>query len=229
MLVATEWLREAVQQQHKDADSSFNKERKLDWAELLTMLGLETEWVKAPQADGLTLARIVGQADGMCKLEHGAGTVRAQMPEKALGVGSIVAYCVNSGEIVTSGRGLESDWLKFGPEDEDGVGQGVLGWLGLDQDRLEVSPTPDRGDCLSIAGLAREASAALGRCHPGIAPRPTVPEDIGDSISVKLNSGTATARYCGRFVRGHQHPCAHPALDEEQAAGGGHRQQLLRG
>ena len=201
MLVATEWLREAVLRQHEDADSSL-KERGLDWAELLTMLGLETEWVNAPQADGLTLARIVGQEGGMCTLDHGGGTAQAKAPEKALGVGSVVAYCKDSGSIVTSGRGLESDWLKFSREDEEGVGQGVLGWLGLDQDRLEVSPTPDRGDCLSIAGLAREAGAALGRCHPGIAPRPPVKEEISDSISVRLNSGTATARYCGRFVRG---------------------------
>ena len=59
--------------------------------------------------------------------------------------------------------GIESDaeGLLELPADAP-VGQDVVTLLGLDDRVIELGLTPNRGDCLSIAGLAREVAALNG-------------------------------------------------------------------
>ena len=42
------------------------------------------------------------------------------------------------------------------------VGASLLDALGLDDEVLNISVTPNRGDCLSVLGLAREVAAVTG-------------------------------------------------------------------
>ncbi|MDP1717144.1 MAG: phenylalanine--tRNA ligase subunit beta, partial [Burkholderiales bacterium] len=73
--------------------------------------------------------------------------------------------------------------------------------LDLDDQVLTTKPTPNRGDCLSILGMAREVAAITGAKIEvsGITP---VPPASGETLSVTLEAPQACPRYCGRLVRG---------------------------
>ncbi|GGI95933.1 phenylalanine--tRNA ligase subunit beta [Halopseudomonas pertucinogena] len=80
------------------------------------------------------------------------------------------------------------------------VGQCLRKYLGLDDAIIEVDLTPNRGDCLSIAGLAREVGANYGVpvTRPAIeAVAPTHDE----TRPVELMAPAACSRYLGRVVR----------------------------
>ena len=201
MLVATEWLREAVLRQYPGT-APGNWDEAVDLAELLTMIGLEAEWVRPPAVDGDIVLAGVAAVPGENELVLDCGDGRQlQVPRPSgekVATGSVVACCRQSGRLISSGHGLESDWLRFGRDDAAGIGQPVLAWLGLDKDRLELSPTPDRGDCLSVTGLAREVGAALGFAIPGEPRYEPEAEEIEDTISADMKPpGTATGRYSG--------------------------------
>ena len=80
------------------------------------------------------------------------------------------------------------------------VGRCLRDYLGLDDAIIEVDLTPNRGDCLSIAGLAREVAANYAEtvCRPQIDPVPAVHEE---TRPVELLAAAACPRYIGRVVR----------------------------
>ena len=197
MLVATEWL-QAMLPEKRDAL------QQCDLAELLSMRGLESDWLPIPQADGVIIAKIAAIGASGYSLDCGAGKQcqAALLNGFEYAVDDLVAYCGKSGKIVTSGYGLESECFKLTAADAPSIGMPLTSWLGLDGSRLEVSPTPDRGDCLSILGLSRELAAALGCGRPKLPEYKPVAEEITDVIKVNIKPATATACYYGRFIRG---------------------------
>ncbi len=81
------------------------------------------------------------------------------------------------------------------------LGAGVRDYLQLDDACIEINLTPNRGDCLSIAGLAREVGAEHG-CSvrkPEIKPQPPVHDG---RLSITLAASAACPRYAGRIIRG---------------------------
>jgi len=69
----------------------------------------------------------------------------------------------------------------------------------LDDHVLEVELTPNRGDCLSVMGLARDVSAITGaRYRPLSAKKP--PVKSSRKLPVKLSAKLSCARYAGRAV-----------------------------
>ncbi|MEH6389986.1 phenylalanine--tRNA ligase subunit beta [Pseudomonas profundi] len=80
------------------------------------------------------------------------------------------------------------------------VGQDVREYLRLDDAIIEVDLTPNRGDCLSIAGLAREVAANYGEqvTRPQIEPIAPVNDD---TRPVELRASQACPRYVGRVIR----------------------------
>lgn len=81
------------------------------------------------------------------------------------------------------------------------VGEDFRAWLGLDDSCIEVDLTPNRGDCLGLAGIAREVGV-LNRTlvtPPTIEP---VPATIDDTLSVELLDPVGCPRYLGRIVKG---------------------------
>ncbi len=69
---------------------------------------------------------------------------------------------------------------------------------------LEVSVTPNRGDCLSHRGIGRELAAALGR--PFEPPAPEPPKEMGEpanrAIRVTIEDPEGCPRYLAAVVRG---------------------------
>jgi len=111
---------------------------------------------------------------------------------------------VQSDGMLCSGRELglaqESEGLLELPADAP-VGRDLRDYLGLDEAVIELALTPNRGDCLSIRGLAREAGTAwhLPVRAPAIEP---VPAKSDEAVAVWLEDPAACPRYVGRVIRG---------------------------
>lgn len=73
--------------------------------------------------------------------------------------------------------------------------------LELDDQLITLKPTPNRGDCLSIAGIAREVAAVTGAALMLLDIK-AVRVTSTDRLSVTLEAPQACPRYCGRLVRG---------------------------
>ncbi len=92
-----------------------------------------------------------------------------------------------------------SDGIMTLPSDAP-VGQDIREWLALDDHAIELDLTPDRSDCLSLAGVAREVGV-LNRSpvtEPAMKPVPPVQDD---RYSVQLDAPGACPRYLCRVVR----------------------------
>ena len=80
------------------------------------------------------------------------------------------------------------------------VGQDIRVYLDLEDASIEVDLTPNRGDCLSLAGLAREVGAlyAATVTRPVVA---TVPAAHDEVRSIEVLAPAACPRYLGRVIR----------------------------
>ncbi len=93
----------------------------------------------------------------------------------------------------------QSDGLMLLAEDAQ-TGQDFSDYLQLNDHVIDVSLTPNRGDCLSVLGLAREV-AVLNKIELTPPPSKSVYALIEDTLDIRLNSGEGCSRYCGRIVR----------------------------
>ena len=97
------------------------------------------------------------------------------------------------------GMAESSDGLMELPADAP-VGQNIREYLELDDKIIDVDLTPNRGDCLSIAGLAREVSAnflaeVTEEQVAEVAPA------IDDTFPVKVEAPEGCPRFVGRVIR----------------------------
>lgn len=86
-------------------------------------------------------------------------------------------------------------------EEDAPVGQDFREYLKLEDATIEVDLTPDRGDCLSIAGIAREVGVLNRTLVDVIRSRPIKPA-IEDRFDVELEAPEDCPVYCCRVVRG---------------------------
>ena len=91
--------------------------------------------------------------------------------------------------------------------------------LDLDDSVLEVKLTPNRADCLSILGLAREVAAITGAPLAALPLQP-VSDDGNQHRSVRVEDPLACPRFCGRVIQRHRR--------QRADAGDGFRQRLER-
>lgn len=80
-------------------------------------------------------------------------------------------------------------------------GMAITQALDLDDTAIEVDLTPNRGDCLGLAGVAREVGV-LNRVAVNEAPGAPVADVIDDTFPVELAAPEGCPRYLGRVVRG---------------------------
>ena len=102
------------------------------------------------------------------------------------------------------------------------VGSDFRDWLNLDDTLIEVDLTPDRGDCLSMIGIARDVSA-LNSCDLSQPPMHDVEPVIDDAISVNLEAQDACPRYLCRVIRGIDQTAETPLWMQERLRRGGIR------
>ena len=94
-----------------------------------------------------------------------------------------------------------SGLLRFA--EEVPLGRSVVEALELEEPILEVAVTPNRGDCLSIYGLAREVAAVAGKIlKPFSVPDLPLGEEIFSETEVIIEAPELCFRYAGRLIKG---------------------------
>jgi phenylalanyl-tRNA synthetase beta chain len=81
------------------------------------------------------------------------------------------------------------------------VGEPVADYLHLEDTVFEINVTPNRGDCFSVVGIARELAArrAVALTPPRASGGAAV---TAETFPISLNAGAACPRFAGRVVRG---------------------------
>ncbi|MBI1283030.1 MAG: phenylalanine--tRNA ligase subunit beta [Thiobacillus sp.] len=102
----------------------------------------------------------------------------------------------------TKELGLEgaADGLMVLPDDAP-VGEDFRSWLNLDDTLITLKLTPNRADCLSMQGLAREIGAITG-ADVHLPQTVEVEVRIQDTQAVQVSAREACPLYLGRVVRG---------------------------
>ncbi len=166
-----------------------------------------------PDADKLSVCTVDADQGGQLQIVCGAKNVAAGMKVPVALVGAVLpgGFKIKQAKL----RGVESFGMicsssELGlTETSEGimglpldapVGGDFRNYLNLDDKYIEVDLTPDRGDCLSIAGIAREVGviSRSGVTAPAIEP---VPSQIEDRFPVSLAAPEACPRYACRIIR----------------------------
>jgi phenylalanyl-tRNA synthetase beta chain len=172
------------------------------------------EAVQHPNADRLRACR-VDTGDGIVSVVCGAPNARTGMKAVFAPPGSFIpgkGVVLKVGEIrgVQSagmllsvnemGLGDEHDGILELPQDAP-VGVSYPVWAGMDDPVIDISVTPNRGDALSVRGVARDlAAAGLGRLLP-FAPAP-VPSVGPSAVAWAVEMPDACPWVLGRTIRG---------------------------
>ncbi|MBS0387895.1 MAG: phenylalanine--tRNA ligase subunit beta [Proteobacteria bacterium] len=157
-------------------------------------------------AGGGELQIVCGAANARAGLRTALAVVGAQLPgDKTIGAAKLRG--VESQGMLCSARELGLSEAGEGilelPADAP-VGASLRDYLRLDESLLEIGITPNRGDAMSVLGIARELSAASGRPlraapHPDVAPARV---QIDEQFPVRLMPGAGCARFGRRIIRG---------------------------
>ena len=164
-----------------------------------------------PEADKLVVCRVSGGLKE-CQVVCGAPNARAGIKTPFAPAGaSFPELKIKKMKL----RGVESDGMlcsekELGLSDNhEGlmelplnapVGEDIRAYLKLDDTAIHLDLTPNRGDCLSMIGLARE-TGLMNRLHV-IEPEPQpVKPTIDDTLPVELAAGDACPRFVGRVIK----------------------------
>ncbi len=172
------------------------------------------EVVKHPNADRLNVCQVnVGEAQPI-SIVCGASNVAVGVKVPCARIGAVLpgdfkikqakVRSIESFGMLCSAKELglaqTSDGLWLLPEDAP-VGKTIREYLDLDDQLFTLKLTPNRSDCSSLFGIAREVSALTAT--------PCQPLDIkvtsltsNEKLSVKVDDATACPAYYGRLIRG---------------------------
>ncbi|BFM21386.1 phenylalanine--tRNA ligase subunit beta [Gilvimarinus japonicus] len=167
-----------------------------------------------PDADKLRVCQVAGHPDGGdIQVVCGAPNARVGLKAPFATVGAQLPgdFKIKKAKL----RGVESFGMLCGQteleagDDDSGlwelasdapVGQDLRDYLNLNDTLIEVDITPNRGDCLSVRGLARELGVINRQAVSAVAVKP-VAEAIADTRSVTLQAPESCSRYLGRVIR----------------------------
>ena len=185
--------------------------------------------VRHPQADKLQVCKVstggqeplqivCGAANARVGLKTALATVGATLPgDKAIGAAKLRG--VESAGMLCSAKELgltdASDGILELPADAP-VGTDLRAYLDLDDAILELNVTPNRGDAMSVLGIAREV-AALQRSRLKTLPSAGNPaRQLTDTFPVKLSHPTGCPKLVSRVVRGIDNKRSSPAWLRER-------------
>jgi phenylalanyl-tRNA synthetase beta chain len=172
------------------------------------------EAVQHPEADRLRVCKVAA-AQGELQIVCGAPNARAGIKVALANIGTVIP--TNGMEIKKSKiRGVESQGmlcsareLGIGTEDsgimelnaEAKIGASIVELLGLNDPLIDLSITANRGDCVSIYGIARELAAkGIGTLKP--LPAPKIVNKGKSDIAVRIDAPQDCPVFFGRRIRG---------------------------
>jgi phenylalanyl-tRNA synthetase beta chain len=188
--------------------------RAKDFEHVVTGLILEKD--KHPNADKLSVCKVT-TGDGVihqivCGAQnHKAGDrVIVALPGAVLPgnfvIKKAVVRSVESGGMLCSlkelGLAKESDGIAILPADAP-IGKAYAEYGGYDDVIFELKVTPNRADCLSHYGLAREIACVLGRDLKTLESKLQLSSDSTQKmIGLEVKNSDLCPRYAGRYIRG---------------------------
>ena len=169
---------------------------------------------KHPNADKLKLCKVDAGTGELLQIVCGAPNAAAGMKVPCAVVGAVLPgdfeikkaklRGVESFGMLCSARelGLSEDHggLYALPEDAP-IGSDIRDYLGLDDTLFTIKLTPNRADCLSLTGVAREVAAITAAPLQRAVIEPVTPTFDGRR-EIVLDAPAACPRYCGRILRG---------------------------
>ena len=168
---------------------------------------------KHPDADRLQVLRVnIGAAEPL-QIVCGASNARVGLKAPCALVGAeLPGFNIKQAKV----RGVESFGMmcsskELGLSEESAgllelpaqavIGQDIREYLGLDDKLFTLKLTPNRSDCLSIIGIAREVAALTG-AQLSLPVIETVPTQIGSTKNVTVTAKAEAPRYAGRLIAG---------------------------
>ncbi len=167
-----------------------------------------------PEADRLNICEVnVGQAENLTII-CGASNVAQGVKVPAAVIGAILPgdFKIKKAKL----RGVESfgmlcsakeiglaesaEGLMILPADAK-VGESIRDYFSLDDQVIEVDFTPNRGDCLSVAGISREIGVLNNSEVTPVACDAVAPE-IDDTFTIDVQAPADCPRYLGRVIKG---------------------------
>ena len=167
---------------------------------------------KHPDADKLNVCKVDAGGE-LLQIVCGASNVREGLMVACATIGAVLPgdFKIKKSKL----RGVESSGMlcsekELGmaesaeglmelPEDAP-IGQNIREYLQLDDQVIEVDLTPNRSDCLSVAGIAREVGT-LNQCDVSTVEIKDVAAEIDDTFAVSVSAKEACPRYLGRVIR----------------------------
>ncbi|MGN6669231.1 MAG: phenylalanine--tRNA ligase subunit beta [Trinickia sp.] len=184
------------------------------------VVGRVLEVVKHPDADKLNVCQVDAGTGSVLNIVCGAPNVApgikvpvallgAQLPPAEEGGAPFMIKLsklrgVQSEGMLCSARELklseDHSGLMILPEDTP-IGQDIREALNLDDTIFEIKLTPNKADCLSVFGVAREAAAITGAPLSPLAIEP-VAAKLNERLPVKIAAPDLCGRFSGRLIRG---------------------------
>jgi phenylalanyl-tRNA synthetase beta chain len=169
--------------------------------------------VKAhPDADKLRLCQVDVAGEELLSIVCGASNVREGLKIPVAVVGSVLPGNFKIKKAKLRGEpsfGMLCSAKELGlAESADGlleladdapVGENIRDYLDLDDVTIEVDLTPNRSDCLGVAGIAREVGVLTG-CDLTTWQQDEVSEQSQKSVNVDILNTPACPRYLGRVI-----------------------------
>lgn len=187
-----------------------------------------------PDADRLRVTTVnIGSGEPL-QIVCGAPNVRAGMKAPVATIGAVLPgdFKIKKGKL----RGIESQGMLCGASEIDledkidgllelpadaPVGVNIREYLKLDDNVIDISITPNRGDCFSIRGIAREI-AVINQLQMNEPEIKSVDATIANEKKVVISTDGAP-RYLGRVVKNVNIKAATPEWMEQALARSGIR------
>ncbi|MEO6026130.1 MAG: phenylalanine--tRNA ligase subunit beta [Candidatus Binatia bacterium] len=225
MKITLNWLRELV-------DVVLSPDELADTL-VMAGLEVESVDERRPSWGSVEIARIESvqphpNADRLrlCQVKRAHESVAVVCGASNMQAGDLVALAV-PGTVLPDGKHIEQATIRgqsshgmlcsareLALSDEDGggimilprdaeIGVSLVSYLSAEDTILELSVTPNRGDCLSVLGVAREVAALTGATLR--VPAVKIVEGKAAAariVSIEVQAPDLCSRYCGRVVRG---------------------------
>ena len=177
------------------------------------VIGEVVECAQHPDADKLRVTKVNVGGDRLLDILCGAPNCRLGLKVACATEGAVLPGDFKIKKTKLRGQPSEGMLCSFSElgikEDHSGIielpadapiGTDFREYLNLNDVAIEISLTPNRADCLSIAGIAREVGVInrVAVKAPAVSP---VPASIADKVSVELQAPEACPRYLARVVK----------------------------
>ncbi|MDQ8952830.1 phenylalanine--tRNA ligase subunit beta [Acinetobacter rudis] len=191
-----------------------------------------------PDADRLRVTTVnIGQAETL-QIVCGAPNVRAGMKAPVAMIGAVLPgdFKIKKGKL----RGVESHGMLCGASEIDledkidgllelpadaPIGVDIREYLKLDDHVIDISITPNRGDCFSIRGVAREI-AVINELQAQAPSINDIEATIQDQKTIQITTD-GCPRYLGRFIKNVNIKAVTPEWMVQALARSGIRQHSL--